>query len=322
MSGILIIAICAVAAGVYAGSESGAYRLNRLRIRREAETGSRAARMLEGLTRDMERFVCVTLVATNLAYYVATIVCVAELRRFLKTDLTAQLAATFLLAPILLIVSEILPKSIFQARPNRLLRWTAPLLRVSDLLFWPVVKLLRAVITFWQRLLGGRPSRQPVVTSQYLLFYLAEGTQEGVITRQQDLMARSIMEFSTRPLREIMIPLNGVHMIPRDASGDEPRAILANEDHARIPIYDRRRSRVVGILLTLDYLCGGEEGNIEDMMMAPTNLDAETSLNDAFKVLQRAGQTMGIVVDGQGNAVGMVTMGDLLQGIFGSLDRG
>jgi len=319
VTSILIIAAAAVAAGLYAGSESGAYRLNRIRVRRQAEGGGRLARMLQRLTADMERFVCVTLVATNLCHYVATLFCTAELRRFFRRDLSAEFAAVAILSPVLLIVSEILPKSIFQARPNRLLIWAAPILRLSEIVLWPVVQLLRGVILFWQGVFGGRrAARQPVVTSHYLNFYLAEGMQEGVITRQQDLMARNIMEFSRRPLRRVMTPLNRVRMMPRDGSVEEARAILLNNTHARLPICDGRRDNVVGVLLVVDYLCRGGSARADDAMMAPIRLDTNLPLNDAFKKLQDAGQTMGIVVDRQHRAVGIVTMSGLLQSIFGS----
>ena len=322
MTNIPIIVAAAIAAGLYAGSESGAYRLNRIRLRRQAEGGARLARMLQRLTADMERFVCVTLVATNLSYYVATLFCAAELRRFFPHGLTAEFAAIGLLSPMLLIVSEILPKSIFQARPNHLLLWTAPILRLSDLVFWPVVQLLRGVILFWQAVFGGRrAAHQPVVTSHYLNLYFAEGMQEGVITRQQDFMARNIMEFSKRSLRRVMTPLNRVCMMPRNASADEMRAILLNNSHARIPVYDGQRGNVAGILVVIDYLCKGEPARVEDVMIPPIQLDANLPLNDAFKRLQDAGRTMGIVVDRHKQAVGMVTMSGLLQSIFGSIPK-
>ena len=116
-----------------------------------------------------------------------------------------------------------------------------------------------------------------------------------------------------------MTPLNHACMMPRSASGDELRAILVNNSHARIPVYEGRRSNVVGILVVLDYLCKGESARVANVTIPPVRLDANLSLNDAFKRLQDAGRTMGIVVDRQKQAVGMVTMSDLLQSLFGSI---
>ena len=98
------------------------------------------------------------------------------------------------------------------------------------------------------------------------------------------------------------------------------RSVIPRHNHARLPVYDGKRSRVIGILLTLDYLCNGRKRSLGELLRTPSFLHANLPLDEAFQQLQRAGQTMGIVVDTRGRAVGMVTTGDLLQEIFRSLD--
>ena len=320
MGSILIIAICALAGGFYAGSESGAYRLNRIRLRHEAKSGSRLARMLQGVVGDMERFVCVTLVATNLAHYVATFVCAKALGEFFAEGWRTEVYSTLMLAPVLLIVSEVLPKTVFQSRPMSLLRVSAPLLWISDKIFWPIVQVLHLVTILWRRLLGGnRPSAQPAVTSQYLRFFLSEGTEEGVITRQQDLMVRNIMELGSRPLRSMMMPLSHVRMISVEDTPNAARGIISHYRHARIPVYEGVRRNVVGILIVLDFLCNDSDKPVTELMVEPVKLVSELPLDTAFRTLQEAGSNMGIIVDARGRAVGMVTMAGLLQEIFGSM---
>jgi len=321
VNSVLVIALCAIVAGFYAGSESGAYRLNRIRLRREAASGAWAAGLLQRLVSNMERFVCVTLIATNAAYYLATLFCATELRRAFPNGLTAELASVIVLSPILLVVSEVMPKTVFQARPNQLLKWASPALWASDLLFRPLVKLLQAVILLWRRLLGGRrATRQPVVTSQYLHFCLAEGTKEGTVTAQQSIMVRNIMELRNRPVRSVTIPLRQVRMIPLAISAPDARRIIEGHNHARLPVYDGQRDNVVGVLVVLEYLCDDCDGDLAQAMRAPLRIETTLPLDDAFRRLQDAGQTMGIVVDERGRAIGIVTMGDLLQEIFASLD--
>ena len=116
-----------------------------------------------------------------------------------------------------------------------------------------------------------------------------------------------------------MIPLARVRMVPHNAAAEEVRRLIAQHDHARLPVYEGGRSNVVGILLVLDYLCNGHGGDIREIVRPPTLLEANLPLDDAFRRLQQAGQTMGVVVDARNRAIGIVTMGDLLQEIFGTL---
>jgi len=319
VTSILLIVLFTLIAGFFAGVESGAYRLNRIRLRQRIRAGSRAARLLQRTVADMEAFVCMTLAGTNGSVYAATMVCTALLRERFTTRLTAEFASMLILAPVLLIFAEILPKSLFQALPDFLMRWASPVLWTIRVALWPVSRLLVGIIVFWRWLLGGRtPARGPVVTSQYLSFFLAEGKQEGVITAQQDLMVRNIMQLGSRPVRRAMIPLARVRMISADASGAEALEQIAKHNQARLPVYEGARGNVIGILLVLDYLCNGQE-DVRKLIRPATFLHANLPLDDAFRTLQRAGQTMGMVVDARGRAVGIVTMGDLLQEILGTM---
>ena len=132
MTPILLIVACILLAGFYAGAETGAYRLNRVRLRSRAEAGLRTARLTESLTADMERFVTMTLVASNAAVYGATVFCTALVASRVRNDLVAELVSTLILAPLLLIFAEVIPKSLFQVLANPLMRAASAFLWVSD----------------------------------------------------------------------------------------------------------------------------------------------------------------------------------------------
>ena len=69
----------------------------------------------------------------------------------------------------------------------------------------------------------------------------------------------------------------------------------------------------------LDYLCGDEGGDIRKLLHPPLFLDAETGVDEAFRRLQETAQSMAVVAGAQGRAVGVITMDDLLQGVFSTL---
>lgn len=316
----MFIVACVVLAGCFAGVETGAYRLNRIRLRHMAESGSAPARMLRRVVSNMERFICLTLLGHNAAVYGATALCTGMLVSRFETHLSAELVGTLVMAPILLVCAEVLPKSIFHVFPNRLMRWSSPLLWCANILCWPVVALLAGVVGFWRQWLGGvGESRRLVVSSQYFDFLLTEGREEGVISPQQDLMVHNIMQFGKRPVRSVMIPLEETRMLCNKAAGEEVVKTIGRYNHPRLPVYAGRPENVVGILFVLDYLSAGAAGEVEDYLRDPDFVPADMPLDHAFKKLQDAGQTLGVVVDEGRRAIGIVTMGDLLQEIFASL---
>jgi CBS domain containing-hemolysin-like protein len=322
MMAVLLIALSVLVAAFYAAAETGAYRLNRIRLRGDAKSGRRTAILTESVLADMERYVCTTLTAHNTAVYCGTVFFTALVARCFarQSELVVELISTLALAPLMLIVGEVIPKSIAQVLADPLMRAASPLLWLTNKALWPVATLLMGLVAFWRRLLGGRAEpRKTVVTAQYLGSLLSAGTLEGVITPQQDVIVRNILQLRNRPVREIMTPLSHVQMLPVDADPQQARKEIGRFTHARLPVFEGDRSKVVGSLRVLDYLCGDEGGVIRKLLHPPLFLKAETGMDEAFRRLQETAQSMAVVADAQGRAVGVITMDDLLQGVFSTL---
>jgi len=320
VSTLVYIILCVLAAGFFAGSETGAYRLSRVRLRHQAESGSLAARMLQRVVSNMERFVCLTLIGTNAAVYVGTGLLASMLAERLRGARWGEFAGTMVLAPVMLIFAELLPKSAFQVRPNRLMRMAGPVLWALDIVGRPVTMLLYWMVRLLRRLFrGSEETRQISVSEDHFNFLLAEGREEGAITAQQDLMVRNIMRLGERRVARAMIPLERVRMLPAEIAGAEAVAEIGRHDHPRLPVYASGREDIVGVLVVLEYLSAGADGPVKEYMYRPVFLEAELALDRVFRRLQEAGQVMGVVVNEKGRAVGIITMGDLLQEIFASV---
>ena len=320
MTTALIIMVWVLVAGFFAGTEIGAYRLNRVRLRHQVESGALLSRMLQHVVRHMERFVCMTLVAHNAAVYAASAVFTGVLLRRFEDAEGAEFAGTLVLAPVLLLFAEVLPKSIFHILPNRIMRWAAPVLWLTDTALYPISKLLLGVIGLWRRLVGASAAQgAQAFGAQHLHFLFEEGKSEGVITPQQDVMVKSILNLGNRQVRQSMVPLSHVRMVSVDAGRDEVTRTLKRHDHPRLPVYEGRRDNVVGILICLDYLGHEPMEPVATLMHEPTFLPHNARVDHAFRRMQRDGHTMAIVVDQRQRAIGIVTVDDLLQQMFISI---
>ncbi len=321
MTGILLlIALSILLAGFFAGAETGAYRLNRIRLRQGAESGAWSAILLHGMVGHMERFVCTTLTGTNIAVYAATALCTSLLIPHFQNQLWAELGSTLILAPILLLLADVIPKSLFQVLSDPLMRWASLPLWIADKLLYPLSALLLVMLSFWHKLLGGRADpHQTVVTAQFLSSQLAAGTQDGVITAQQDIVVRNIMQLGTHSVRRVLVPLESVSMLSLDAPRDEVVRTMAENDHELYPVYEGGRESVVGIVQVLDFVCEGSDAPLGNFVTEPVFLRSDLTMDDAFRQLQEVDQTMGIVVDTRGRALGIVTVDDLLRELFSSL---
>ena len=94
---------------------------------------------------------------------------------------------------------------------------------------------------------------------------------------------------------------------------------MAENDHELYPVYEGGRESVVGIVQVLDFVCEGSDAPLGNFVTEPVFLRSDLTMDDAFRQLQEVDQTMGIVVDTRGRALGIVTVDDLLRELFSSL---
>jgi len=322
----LILAFVLIA-GFYSGTEMGAYCLNRIRLRERLGRKHTGARMLSAMLAEPETFVCTTLLGTNLGVYGATAVCTALWMRV--TDSYAEFLSTITLAPVVLVLTDVVPKSIFQAHCNSLMYYVVGLVRGTMWALWPVVWLLRG-ITRALTLLFPRsaPQALPALSIGRLRDFIDEGAQDGVLSPEQQEMAANIMGLEQIPLRRAMVPLGEATMVSADSTREEVRRMALYRGHSRVPVYEGRRDHVTGLLVVLDVLCETAEANeaaeragIRPLVRPATRLHADMPVDDALFALQRRRQAMGIVVAGdETRAIGIVTVTDLLGEIVGRLE--
>ncbi|MFQ5956391.1 MAG: CNNM domain-containing protein [Candidatus Brocadiales bacterium] len=305
---------------IYAATETGFYCLNRIRLRYREERGWWTAKIINSMLNDPQGMVCTVLIGNNIANYVAAAVFTYMVGTRV-THVKAELVATLMLAPIILIFCEILPKSIFQRHADSLLYKVVPIADVSYKVFYPIVFLLRIVSRLPHLFLKGIEAKEsPFFSPQRLRYFLEEGTEVGTVSMYQNIMARNIMTLGTTPIHKVMIPLEEVTMAP-DTVGHQSLKVLAKEKKfSRIPVYDRERTKIIGIVTLLDFLMNGKlQADIHNFVREATYIDANTPVDDALLKLRHARQRMGIVTDREGKAIGIVTIKDLVEEIVGEL---
>jgi len=318
---LLGIGLFILAAGFYAGAETGGYSINPIRLQYRNERGQRSAMRLSGLLNDMEAFVCTTLLGNNVCVYLATALCTAFVSRYVRPS-RAEIVSTLLLSPVLLMFAETIPKNLFHRHADGLMYFFSEVLAASQWLFWPVVLMLKAISHVPNMLLGKNEAKEPSWTSQRLHYFLAEGTQEGVLSVYQNRMARNIMRLDTIRLRDVMVPISQVTMAPIDATPEELKRLAAEKGFSRLPVYEGERTHIVGVVTLLDFLWPeAENGHARSIAREPTCFHMDDAIDDALRRLQRKKQPMGIVLDGEDKAIGIVTIKDLVEEVVGELEE-
>jgi len=319
--GILLFLLSLLASAYFSALEIALISANRLRLRQDAKEGAAGAQAALDLAANKERVLATTLVGTTLANLsaaaLATSILAACLPRWEEWKLSLLSIAVVTL--ILLIGGEIVPKVYGKQRAERFLKRMARPILATEQLLLPATVLVRGFLSLWMRLLRRAP-RSPLVTRDELKVLVHDIKGETGPGRKERKMLRSILDFAETTAREVMVPMTEVISIERSASADLLRALVKRHGYTRLPVYERRVDRVVGLVNVYEMLFDPDPRETIAPYIRAAVLVPETKRIDRLLLeLQRERQTMAVVVSEFGSCVGIVTMEDIVEEIVGEL---
>lgn len=318
-SAMAVGAGCVLVQGFFSGSEIAMVSANRARLRKRAEDGERGAQLAESFLAKPELLLATTLLGTNLALIVFS---VAVTMALLQSG-GGEALAILMVTPITLVLGEVVPKTLFQQHADTLVTKVVYPLRAASWVLRPVVWLTSGFAVVTSRLLGTARERAFVTREELALLIESPGASESEITEEEREMIANVLELSEAAVEEVMVPLSEVTALPEDTTIGEAALEVADKQHSRMPIYRSRVDDVVGILHVFDLLQAGPKAKsrlVSEVAKPATYVPENKPVFELLPELQRSGNTMAIVVDEYGGAVGVVTIEDILEEVVGEID--
>jgi putative hemolysin len=218
---------------------------------------------------------------------------------------------------VILLFSEILPKTLGATLWPKLAPVAAYVLRGMILLMKPVV----VPLTFYARLITPRQERPSTVSRSELQALARIGRREGALDEDEWRVVSSVMSLDQVPVGEVMTPRTDIVAVPIEATVEEAKTLMLNEGHLRLPVFEESLDRIVGILLARDLWRADRDGVVDirqvtrPIQFAP----AAKPVDDLIREMRTDRVKMVIVLDEFGGTSGLVTLEDLLEEIVGEI---
>lgn len=329
-AGLVLLAVfMVVLSGLFAGSETGMYKLSRLRLRLGIEKKRMLSVILGKCVRDSGALLLSMLVGTNLAHYLITSIVTCLLLTEVGAAHTAELSATLITAPVLFVFGELIPKNIFFYRADFLMPLFAPVLYISHKLFsWcGAVPLLKFVSGIFARLAG---STSPAMTMSSVLHkahikaVITETREEGILSSVQTDILTRLIGITHTYIRAVMIPLNKVEMVDVDSDNSALLNKLKKCSFTRLLVMDKQRVNIVGFVSIYEVLSLPEQfTDLRNFIKPIRKLHADTTVVDTINIMQRENHKIVLVTrmsrGGIVRPIGIVTMKDLAEELLGEL---
>ena len=314
---ILLILVAAF----FSCAETGLMAVNRYRLRHKARMKKRYAVRLLQLLKRPDRLLGVILIgstfATNLAAALATLIVVHYWGD------NGVVPAAILLTFIMLIFTEITPKTLAAIYPDKITRWIAYPIQVILKVLYPVVWLANAITNGLLRMMRINVTTYTVepLSREELRSVVYDTT--GKISRQYQHMLLTILDLNKLTVDDVMVPSHDIAGLDIEQPWEMIIEKIKHIHQDWIPVYRATVNQIIGVLYTRDVLrllFSQETLNKESLqrfLQEPYFVPEGTLLNIQLSYFQQSPDKVAFVVDEYGEIQGLITLNDILEEIVG-----
>ena len=222
--------------------------------------------------------------------------------------------ASIIVTILILIFSEILPKTAGAAYWRHFGGFTALVLKIMIITLYPFVMISKVFTKALRR------KKERAVERTDIEVVGEVGFKEGVISEDESEIFRNLFRFSLRKAYSVMINRQDIIWIDINDPPEVIKEAINNSKYSRLLLCDGSIDKIIGIIRVKDYFRNSEKGkelNLIDLAVQPLFIPENITAIRILKSFREAKIYIAIVVDEYGSTEGMITLHDLIENILG-----
>jgi Mg2+/Co2+ transporter CorB len=307
----------------FSSSETGMMSLNRYRMRHLAKQGHGGAKRASHLLNRTDRLIGVILIGNNFVNIAAaSISTIIAQRIWVNNPELGVTVATILLTLVILIFSEVTPKTIAANHPEKIAYPASYLLQPLLILLMPFVYVVNGIANILIKITGlklDQSSKDLLSTEEFRTLVHEAG---ALIPPRRQQMLLSILDLETVRVNDIMVPRNEIIGIDLDDDVRDIETIMRTSQHTRLPVWKGNINNIIGVLHMRNAakILAQDEFNKAELLQVtrePYFIPETAQLHNQLFNFQTEQRRIAMVVDEYGNIQGIATLEDILEEIVG-----
>ena len=317
---IIALVILIVLSAFFSGTEMVYAKVNQIKLKKEAEKGSKKAAKAYDLAANFSTLITTILVGNNLVNIAAS-----SIATVLAIDIwgeeTGALIATLGLTLIILLFGEILPKTILPKYNYSLSKAFVGIVHVFKIIFypivWPVDKIFKRAENVWKP-----KEEEPTATDDELTKMVEEIEEDGYIDEDTSELIISAIDFGDTEVFEIMKPR--IDVFAFDIEDDISELIHDDQifAYSRVPVYEDTIDNIIGVVNTktiLKMMLNHERIDIRSLLTEPLYTHKTKPVKQLLREFKETHTHIAVVLDEFGGTLGIVTMEDIVEELVGEI---
>ncbi|MBL7073666.1 HlyC/CorC family transporter [candidate division KSB1 bacterium] len=299
----------------FSATEISFLAADRYRIKIWERKQRRGAKLIGRFLQRPDNFLSTILVGNNIALVAFSSLATITMKVWgLSEGLILVLVSCFIL-----VVGEIIPKSLFREMADRaLLGLVFPFWVVYAVLF-PVVKVTASI----SRRLSGlfnldRDMRNTVFTRRDLKYVFQAAREGGGLGKQEEKIISRVLGLAGMSVRDIMTPRAEIVSLDLETPLSQVKMTFLQSGYTKLPVYERDIDHIRGMVFAKDMFKGPVQLN--EIMRGVKFVSGFKSIGLLFREMRKSRSTVVIAVDEYGGTAGLVTLEDVLEVLFGTIE--
>ena len=331
----LVILLMIVVNGFFALSEMALVAARKVRLNAMADKGSRNARFALLLKKEPDKFLSTAQIGITLVAILTGAVSGATIAARFQEYL-AEIAflepysgslglglVVILIAYLMLILGELVPKKLAVSYPEKMSSLTAPFMYMFMRMAMPAVHVLSGSTRAVVRMLKISPPKEPKVTEDEIRSLIREAVVYGEVEHAERDILERVFRLDDLQVGSVMTHHSRIIWLDADGPVEKNLEKILQNPHSRYPVTGNDPFRVLGVIKAKEYLGAYVQGKEESL---ETHLHKLESVPETMRVLRlleifrkKDQMHFALVVDENNTPRGVVTFNDILEAMVGDI---
>lgn len=328
----LLIAGVIMLSGFFSGSEMAFVTANKLKLEVASRKNGLISRSIGFFSKNPDTFITTTLVGNNIVNVIyATLMAfflVEPIHHYFDTWFGIEpsgfqiLAIQTVLASLLIMLfGEILPKAIFRAQADTLVKVIATPLRLFYWIFRPLIILANSssnILIKW--LVPGAERAEQFYRRQDVELIVKELRESGgsdEIDEDDSEILHNVLELSNMRVKESMIPRIDMQAVEKSTSIEDVLSTMIESGYSKLPVYRDSIDDIIGVVFAHDFFKNPK--NLHEIIRPIKLVPSSKKSKDLMTEFRQSNMSVAIVLDEYGGTAGMITIEDLLEEVVGDI---
>ncbi|MCB1110791.1 MAG: HlyC/CorC family transporter [Chlamydiia bacterium] len=311
---LILVVVSLIIQGFYSMLEMASVSFNRVRLQFYVSQGNRRAKWLSALLKNPTHLFGTTLIGVNGAMQFGS---ECARRFYTSLDLSPDWAPITQIF-VVLIFAELSPMFAARRYAENVCMLGIPIIYLSSFILRPLIFVLDLICRFINMLFGVKTSSGLYLTREELQKAIEE--RDDTFSDELDPVLINIFSLKNKKAKELMEPLEGMKCIPSKQTVGDLKQLLDRQPFPFIPVYHKSPKNIVAVAYPRDLLRHSDETPLRAYCRSPWFITATNSILEIMKEFRQNNQSLAIVLNEKGEAIGTLTLDAVVDEIFGHRD--